>query len=668
MANDLRETGLLQRRDLSIPDSRIVINPFNFNLSAEITASEYNNSRLLPLNIGYLTISNEQHASKGRFGRELKSLLEIRKISKEGALEEASEFSTEWLPYALPFSAKYKNNTTINGYDFFYDENTIARISNLDKKEKYFVSGFIQGTVHIDDKNQLIIVNSSNYKYAVSFENTHLKTISFYASAEDLQKQIKTGKPENAQWWSMEISDRKQLDVLVSFALASEQDEILAANIRNARVKNNVQKAYTERMNYWNDFLKNKIPHPVNFDIKSIDSKGVTSEEIRLTYYKAWVLLAQNIIPPEGTKYPYCQMATGKASLWDEGHETAPFSATWESFVGLQLYAYIDVNVAWSCLKGLMSLVDETGMLGGESLPSRKAHSAWVLYELSKDKKSLQEVYPAIGRYLDWRIKQPRWIYGNETPENEKDIEFVASAIIDMEYMSFIAKELGKEQEATGWLNKRRDFIRQCKEWFWKTPQDLPVSHINQFPGRQGDPNMLTTALYIKEISEDYYESLLGLFYKYYDTDKVFAGFDSKYPDVDFSIYGLIQHRKNVLARGVIESNLRDIIRSRCVFAEAYRNNIAFYADGVRPSIFGMATVIDFVLLKNGYMYTKGAPCLVNIYPEGDNGVDNIPYFGKHINIHNKGEVVEVSGSALRDDRKEIEVKKGEMQFILFNF
>ncbi len=100
------------------------------------------------------------------------------------------------------------------------------------------------------------------------------------------------------------------------------------------------------------------------------------------------------MIPADKQRYPYPQLATGKASLWDEGEPRAPFSAAWESFLGTQFYAFIDPQTAVASFKGLMSLVDQEGMLGGESLPSRKAQTAMVLYRLTGDREMLKETYP----------------------------------------------------------------------------------------------------------------------------------------------------------------------------------------------------------------------------------------------------------------------------------
>lgn len=629
---DLKESDPYQRRDLSTIGSRIVINPYDFGQSPQTnTAAIYSNGDALPLNAAYLTIQNTYHEKEKRFGREFKNILEIRTVSRTGQMSGAKEYLTEWTPHALLFSAEYANGSQMEGYDFFYDDHTIVRNLKLDKKEHYLLSGSIKGEVRLDDRENVLIVHSGNCKYAISTKGIDKKKVSFYASQEALKAGNKVADMKDATWWALDIRGKGNVNIAVSYALDTDSDAMLIANVR-APFKNDINHAYSEKIRFWDDFLKNKIPHPVNFELTSIDNKGVTSDQIRRAYYKAWVLLAQNVLQPESGKYPYYQLVTGKASLWDEGHELAPFSAAWESFVAIQLFAYIDVDIAWSSLKGLLSLVDASGMLGGESLPSRKAHTAWVLYELSKDNESLSQVYPAISRYLNWRLQNPRWIYTNMTPENEKDAEFVVSAIKDIEYMILIANELGMKEDANEWSEKKDAFVKQYKQWFWKTPQDLPCQHINHYKGRDTHPIQITTGLYVNEIESDYYESLMGLFYKYYDTDRSFAGFNApKYPDVDFTLYGLIERGKDVLARGLIETNLRDILRAKCVFAETYTNDADPQPGGVRPSIFGLAAMIDFTLLKNGYMFTKGTPTAINLYPEHSVGVTNIPYLGKRI-------------------------------------
>lgn len=651
-SDDLKETGQFQRRDLSTTGSRMVINPYDFGASpVDVTPSGYSDSPALPLNIGYLTARNSYKESEKRFGREFKSVLEIRAIRKDGTVLEASHFSTAWQPHALSFTAGYENGNNLSGYDFFYTDHTVVRNVDTGKGEKYLLSGKIKGEARFDEKNQLLIIRGADCKYAIAIKGVNSRKLAFYRSSEDFESGSRLSKNvEKPVCWSYETDAKENISIAISFAPASESDQWLIAQVKQPFHKNDITKAYDRRLTYWNDFLEYKIPQPLHFELTSVDNKGVTADDVRKAYYKAWVLLAQNVLIPEPGVFPYYQVVTGKASLWDEGHEYAPFSAAWESFVGMQLFGYIDSDISWSCLKGLLSLVDQDGMLGGESLPSRKAHTAWVLYELSGDDKSLREVYPALERYLNWRISQPRWIYGGMTRENEKDAEFVVSAIHDMEYMVKIAEVLDNGKAKTDWSNKRNDFIGWYKDWFWKTSQDLPVQHINHLSGRDSYPIQITTGLYVNELDGDYYESMLGLFYKHYDSDLSFAGFNApKYPDVDFTLYGLIRKNKTTLARGLLEATIRDIVRANTVFAETYTNDQNPLPGGVRPSIFGMAEIIDFVLLKNGYMFTNGTPCAINIYPEMETGVSRIYNRGKYYDIlHEKDSMVKITEPATK--------------------
>ncbi|MDR0506780.1 MAG: hypothetical protein LBH32_08215, partial [Dysgonamonadaceae bacterium] len=75
-----------------------------------------------------------------------------------------------------------------------------------------------------------------------------------------------------------------------------------------------------------------------------------------------------------------------------------------------------------------------------------------------------------------------------------------------------------------------------------------------------------------------------------------------------------------------IECNLRDVVRAQRVFAETYYGLETPYPSGVRPSLFGAAAVIDFSLLKNGYIYREAKRSSVDLYPDEKTGVENIKH------------------------------------------
>src|SRR3954452_8156690 len=93
----------------------------------------------------------------------------------------------------------------------------------------------------------------------------------------------------------------------------------------------------------------------------------------------------------------------------------------------------------------------EYGELGGESLPSRKAQTAWILYQATGDREKLESIYDALKIHLDWEKENMRWVLHSHNYLDERDSEFVASLIFDVQYASKIASELGHTDDAAQW-------------------------------------------------------------------------------------------------------------------------------------------------------------------------------------------------------------------------
>ena len=623
---DLKETDKYQRRDLSMPGSRVVINFFDFH--SPLSTHDYSNRPTLPLNAAYLSTEKNIPGSKpiSRFSRTVTDLLTMYKTEKglpaimnDSTIGVATSYATEWTPYCLPFGAKYADGASVTGFDFLYDNKTIVRkISFKGNSENYCFAGNYKGIIQFEH-NQVIVENG-NLRYAVSFS---IPVIDFISVRKK---------------WYVALDNRlksKELIISIAFADKNEEQSALQVRAENPIKFKNVDKVLKQKEKYWDDFLA-KVPHPTNFEITSVKTFGVTPEQIRQAYYKAWVFTAQNILPEDAMNYPYPQICTGKSSLWDEGEVHAPFSAAWESFLGIQFYAYIDPQLSWKAFKGLMSLVDKDGMLGGESLPSRKAQTALILYELTKDKKSLEEIYLALKRYLNWRMNITHWVYGDIKPtSNFKDAEFAFSALVDMQYLIKIAEILNHPQDVKAWNEKFNDFGQKSLTWFWETPKSLPIQNYWIDSRKREDRNTIwiTTCLHIKDfLKGDYLKSTIQKFDKDYNPDLSFANFNMpKYPDVSYSVYGLLEHGLNERALGTMEACLRDVARGHAAFAEQYIGT-DFRPDGVRPSLFGSSIIIDFVLLTNGYLFGDGAPKAV-LMPNKAGGVSNILISGKKYDL-----------------------------------
>ncbi len=204
-----------------------------------------------------------------------------------------------------------------------------------------------------------------------------------------------------------------------------------------------------------------------------------------------------------------------------------------------------------------------------------------------------------------------------------------------MEHLTAIATLIGKPDEARLWQEKRAAFykrlpgrgfgprrrLNRCRNWCSNGPVPNPQDHAI----------WVTTALYMDGFLEgDYLASTLRKFDRFYDPSANFAGFGMpKYPDMSYSVYGLLTRGYALRARSVMEACIRDIVRAGCPFAEQYVGD-DFRADGVRPSLFGSSMIIDFTLLMNGYKYDRGTPTIALTYPQ-DSGVSGLMIRAKKI-------------------------------------
>lgn len=631
LSRDLLEADARQRRDLSLPHSRLVLNFFDFKSTN--SACAYGTAANLPLHAAWLSTAKNDtnHVARSRFSRTVPELLMLYRADRPTLLESVREeaslaapYATAWTPHALSFTGRYVSGAEVRGAEFLYDEQTVVRLLDFSgADDTFYLAGRFGGTATIQGDD--LVVRDGQLRYAIRIHGggafecvtppTHFRPLSGRGVCEAAWGGLASGvKPDEMRWWGCRIDTKalkgKRLAVVVRFA--DEDEEAVAAP---ALTEEQLAAALVRREAQWDAWLA-KVPEPLNTELlASVNPKGATPEGIRQAYYKAWAFTIQNVLPPDKKRYPYPQLATGKPSLWDEGERRAPFSAAWESFLGTQFYAFVDPETAVASFKGLMSLVDADGMLGGESLPSRKAQTAMVLYHLTGDLEMLSETYPALCRYMNWRMKFSHWIYGALTPNLFwKDAEFVFSAIIDMEHLADVATLIGKPEEAKLWRKKRAAFFEEAKRWFWATPTTEPVQNWcgnGPVPNPQDHAIWVTTALYIGDLLQgDYLASTLKKFDRFYDPSASFAGFGMpKYPDMSYSVYGLLKQGRAAPARGVMEACLRDIVRAGAPFAEQYVGE-DFRADGVRPSLFGSSMIIDFTMLMNGYKYDRGRPAV----------------------------------------------------------
>ncbi|HEY3284156.1 MAG TPA: hypothetical protein VGN26_17945, partial [Armatimonadota bacterium] len=353
----------------------------------------------------------------------------------------------------------------------------------------------------------------------------------------------------------------------------------------------------------WNRWLA-KVPRPADFTLRQVDAKGVTPEAIRGTYYRAWVFLLGNLLPPmpeNGYRFP--QYSCGKPSLWPEGHPKASSSAQWESMIEMQLMALVDPTSAWDAYEGLMSLVDEQGTLGGEGLPSRHAQTAWVLYSLTGDRERLRRVYPAMKRLLLWKAADPRWIFKGSTAPGQKDSEFVVHALLDLGYARRITEALGLPAEASLWETKQRALAEDYRRWFWVEPRGLPYRLYDERSGQRGDRGGSWTlqglSLPPEILSPSQRDSLLANLRRLWsDIPFLFPNL-TKHPTYTLALRGVWRYGKPKEAVAMAETAMRDVVRAG-EFAETYTQSVTPRPGGVQPSVFGAALLIDASLWHDG--------------------------------------------------------------------
>ena len=541
------------------------------------------------------------------------SQLALRGV-QQPALTTAHTFDTQWQPHKLSFQGHYPDGTVLDGYDFLYDTETIVRQFHVDKTDNKPIvcSGKYRGKLLQIDRNTLV-VQTDYYNYAISFTLPASGELAFYETYTDLiagQNQLSV--PPEAGYWSISgiFNDSVKTYATIACSFAESDiplDSLVKQAHRPIALPSSVAGQLQERRSFW-DGLLTKVPHPASFNLHHVDSKGVSPDDIRKAYYKAWVFLAMNVLPPDPNYFPYPQIVTGKPSLWAEGHPHAPFSAAWESFIGMQLYAYIDPDVSWAAFTGLMSLVDESGVLGGESLPSRKAETALLLYRLTGDKAKLAQNYPALKRYMNWRIRYPMWVYKQVSllSETKKDADFVVSALIDLQALDTITAILELPEDQQQWQLKRQRLFDHYLSWFWAQPDGIPCQLYDTESKTRGHGHAIwvTSGLAIDLLTPPYRTGMMTLLNTYFDPQKSFAGFPlPKYPEMAFTIRGLLAQDSLSKAYQLLECNVRDVVRSGPTFSEQYTLDAVPYGDGVRPSIFGLAQLIDFVLLLNNNDY-----------------------------------------------------------------
>lgn len=649
--SQLFEEGKTQNRWLTLPMSRLVINPTPesgiINISKYNTTTfqvDYSNRPSIPLNIGYLSPNAIRWS-----GIEIKDALTLH---TEGETLSASlSYSTKWSPYALLFDAEYENGIKVEGKDFFYDANTIIRtikFNGITESNRHFALGGQYVGLPSTNSSSLVFKGSTiNYIITGNYSSSQYY---FYENQKAfIAGEAITGNPARSGYWKTDIdlSEFKDKDLVICFKIQSESETQSAFTEKAKAVALvDINTAIRKRIDLWNNYLAS-TPQPLNFEIGTIDNKFESnSQRIKSQYYKAWLFVASSILPenPE-LSYDYPQFACGKMFMWGHGDGAkSPYSSTFESFEAMQIYSMIDPDLAIEAFKGLTKSIDmESGIIPGESLPPVRAQTASVLYKNSGRTDFLIETYDSIAKSLKWTMDNPWWVFGNPGLKGSKDGDFTFTALIDNERLIELAKILGKTDEVYKWNGIYDNYLEKCKLWHWASPN----SNINQYTTvnenglvtkREYAHEIVTAGvLNISGIKGPYVDSAIRNAFKNFNPNLFKAGWtNSRYPNLKIAISGMIKNNLTKQAEQIIESSLRDATTS-LVFGEhvsKYYDGIG--VEGVRPAFFTAGTVINNALLKNGLIIDSSQPEFVNIYSNQSIGINNLLLAGKKVNVNRK--------------------------------
>lgn len=571
-------------------------------------------------------------------------------------LTTATSQTHSWLPHTLPFTAAYADGMRITGEDYFHDKDSLVRSLSLSNLSNTVVfSGKYSGAITFDAVNRRVTVRSGAYEYAIDLPGVRPQ-IAYYESESDLLVGGPTlDSPASSGVWAVQLdppAGQTSLTARIGIGFATTAEASGIAVQRAASASTSTGPAASK--SFWDNALA-EIPRPLNFAITAVDDKGLSAEQVRASYYRAWVFLLSDVLPAQPEiGFGYRQMSEGKASMWTEGADGARASTSWTSFMGMQYLAYVDPDLAWETFDGMMSLVDAQGQIGGESLPTRRAQTAWILHQVTGDTSRLADSYDDLKRNLLWSRDNPRWIYGDHDQPTERSSDFVVSLLVDFQYAGQIADALGNTADIGFWQQQYDAMLVNYLDWFWESPTSEPGQfyHVDSGWRHRGNSLWVTQGLHVSGLPADNLNGLKARFINEFHPESNFGGFaypNIKFAEVEYTTYGLLDNGMITEAQLFSEITLRDTIRTG-EFAEVY--DIGLVGVGVRPSLFGALNIINAVLLINGVRIDQGAPSFI-AFPRTHGGVEGLVVRGETLGakVSARQQAVHLSGSLVQGRR-----------------
>lgn len=619
---------------LAIPDSELVINPFDYESysAKDCRQTDFFNRADMVIDVGVLDYSSS--------GKTAENVLGLAAVNPYGGHLYAKDgFENGWRPDRLLYKAEYDGGLQAEFYDYFYDEYTIVRNVTANEKAFVFWGGFAAGSANFMRMQDGAFVYRRADGITIAVAVSCPGTWSFYNSETDFKAGgTSYDQPDQTGVWCFTPeTGTESASVSVSFGGYGDTTEEAVARARKPYDNNDFVMQAGEREKDWNRLLSN-VPLPQTFALYNMEGNGIGEADIRSYYYRSWTMVISNLLPAN-ENFEYRSLSLGKASMWASGSPESKYSCIWESLYGTQMYAFVDPGIAWELCLGSMSTIPEDGNIQGESLPSNKAQTVWICYTAQNDREKLEECVEPLTNYLNWRFENPRWILaGAHDNTYEKDIDFVAAYLVDLKFMIKICTELGNTDDVEYWQTKADEMYNNMCEWFFAGDEPVQRYFTNDNSTEAGTPLWVSKSLWCDELSGDELEKVLNFTIAQFDPNKAFAGYGSvKYDDWAYTLYGLVRNGRADIAGDMVQALLRDIPRSGFIgelYNSVWRGTVC---EGVRPSLFGAILMIDNVWLMNGFMYHEGGIGAMNLF-DRSSGVSGIRLNGVDYSITMDGQ------------------------------
>ncbi|WP_142119953.1 hypothetical protein [Rarobacter faecitabidus] len=587
----------------------------------------------------------------------------------ESWLQPATGVANSWAPHELAFTGTYGSDGQVVGRDQFSGPDAFARVIDSSglTRGQVVVTGHIGKNAAYDATTNTITYTADGKSISNQVHTDALAVaVALPAGVVPTFDGAATPAAQGTSRWLAILPEGSVRAVGVGFIARTSTTAAAVMAARAAAIAAiadpDADRDYWET--YWDEYLS-RVPVPQDFSLYHVEADGVTPAQVERMYYLGWITMDMNVMPatPE-TGNNFASLGTGMASLYDTGTIGVSNSASWDSLLGIQQLVHVDPENAWQTYEGMMALVAEDGMLAGESLPSRKAQTAWILYQVTGDKDRLAATYDDLIRHLRWEEDNMRWMSTDHDEPDEVDSEFTASLYFDLTYAERISKLLGEDAHVAEWAATKTRLARNYEEWFFpaegrtrgfptvqkiylNTSRTSAPSGISVFrdPATQrwtdsGHQFYTSTAMVMDQLADQEMGWVVERFMQEYDPNRQFAGLAriaQKAPDAQLMTYGLIDRGDLEKARIFTNATIRDTVRSKW-FAEVYHEAGGTRegtprVSGVRPSIFGITNLIENIWLNNGYRMDLGNLSAIRLSDSMQGGIAGLMNLGQPLDL-----------------------------------